>query len=210
MSGIIYELGGLEKLRVSVGAWAAKNFGNTLPEENTRAYGMLRCVAGMAEELSETINSGYGLVHMPQDREAYLDGIADICIYALDFCSIAGLGMRDVLLHSREPSRWEKRHLALLRGIGRPQECVPILHEGLFVFIGELAHSSLKICRGIRKTEDHDEKIKMSMCHVWRCCSRLSSRTSTDLNKLVRKVAKKVLRRDWIKSPDKAHEVAGC
>lgn len=203
MTGITYETGNLDALRVRVGTWAARNFGNTLPAENPQAYGMLRCAAGMAEELSELIESGWGLTTAPSNREEFFDAIADICVYALDFCYTARMSMQDVLLHDKEMNRWEK-HFIAMSDLQQPANNV--LTEGLAVLIGKLCHSSLKMCQDIRRTEDHQENIKMSMCHVWRCCYRLSSWMGRDLNTLVHEVASKVVQRDWVKNKDTAHE----
>lgn len=202
MSGITFETGNLEALRVKVGEWSTRNFGNTRPKENTQAYGMLRCAAGMAEELAEMLDCGYGLTTSPLDQEEYLDGIADICVYALDFCFTADLNMQDVLLYDLEMNRWEKE---FIKDPQRPS--VPILHEGLSYLIGKLCHSSLKLTQKIRKGEDHFEAAKLNMCHVWRICYRLSAWAGKDLNLLVHEVAYKVLQRDWVNNPDHAHEV---
>jgi hypothetical protein len=206
MTGITYSVGNMEELRTKVGEWAKRNFSDTIPKENPQAYGMLRCTAGMAEELSEMIESGYGLTTTPTDQEEYLDAIADICVYALDFCFTAGLPMQDVLLHDKETNRWEKRHIQMMAE-GHQRESIPVLHEGLTVLIGKLAHSCLKMTQDIRRKEDHWENIRMSMCHVWRCCYRVSAWAGKDLNELVHEVAYKVIQRDWKKNRDNAHEV---
>jgi hypothetical protein len=59
--------------------------------------------------------------------------------------------------------------------------------------------------QGIRRKEDHWGNIRISMCHVWRCCYRLSDWAGKDLNELVREKANEVMQRDWIKHPDSAH-----
>lgn len=205
MTGITFETGNLEEIRVRVGTWAAENFGDTLPKENPQAYGMLRCCTGMAEEYAEIIlKGGWGLTPGPTDKDEYFDAIADICVYALDFCYTAKLPMQDVLLHDKEPNRWEKQFIALS---DNRQPANHILHEGISVLIGKLCHSSLKMCQDIRRTEDHKENILSSMCHLWRCCYRLSGWMGRDLNELVHEVAYKVIQRDWKKHKDNAHEV---
>jgi hypothetical protein len=205
MTGITYEVGNLEEIRNKVGEWAKKNFGDTLPKENPKAYGMLRCCAGMIEEYSEIIlKGGWGLTPGPVNQGEYLDAIADICVYALDFCYTAGLTMQDVLLHDKEPNRWEKQFIALSDNM---QPANQVLHEGISVLIGGLSHSSLKLCQDIRRRENHEELIRQSMCHLWRCCYRLSMWMGRDLNELVHEVAYKVIMRDWVKHKDDAHEV---
>lgn len=202
MSGITFETGNLEELRVKVGTWANRNFGHTWPSENTQAWHLAQLAGGMAEELSELIESGYGLTTTPTDHEEYLDAIADICIWALDFCFTAGFGMQDMLLLDKEMNRWEKE---FLRDPQRPS--VPILHEGLCVLIGKICHDAIKLTQQIRRTEDHFGEMKLNMCHVWRICYRLSTWAGMDLNELVHKTASNVLRRDWKTNPDTAHEV---
>jgi hypothetical protein len=206
MTGITYSVGNMEELRTKVGEWAKRNFGDTLPKENPKAYGMLRCCAGMAEESAEIVmKGGWGMTPGPTDKNEYLDAIADICVYALDFCFTAELRMQDVLLHDKEANRWEKQFTALSTN-QQPANCV--LHEGITTMIGLLCHSSLKMCQDIRRTEDHQENILKSMCHLWRCCYRLSEWMGKDLNELVHEVAYKVVQRDWKKHKDNAHEVA--
>lgn len=203
MKGITFETRNLEELRVRVGTWAAENFSSTWPSENTKAWHLVQLAAGMAEEHAELIlKGGWGLTPGPVDEAEYLDAIADICIWALDFCYTADMQMQDMLLYDKEPNRWEKQFVALSDN-KQPANCV--LHEGIAVLIGNLCHSAVKLTQGIRRTENHNEKFLQSMCHLWRCCYRLSEWMGKDLNALVHETALKVVQRDWTKFPDSAH-----
>lgn len=203
MGVIPFAVTDLEGLRLRVGAWSRRNFGSTLPKERPMEHGMLRCVAGMAEELAELIESGWGLTPSPANVDEYLDAIADICIYALDFCYQAEMPMAKVLTCDVQMNRWEK-HFDELVANGQPANHV--LHEGLTVLIGKLCHGSLKICQGIRRTEDHMGSILLNMCHVWRLCYELSAWQGRDLSLLVLEIGEKVTKRDWVGSPDTAHQ----
>lgn len=205
MVDVYFDLPLLEDLRVSVGEWARKNFGHTLPKENRQIYGMLRCAAGMTEEIGELIEGGLGLTICPTDVDAKLDAVSDICIFALDFMFMAGLAVEDVLVRERS-NRWERQYQLMLEA-GQP--ATPVLHEGLSVLIGALMHHVLKKSQGIRNKEDHDQGIRTNMLHIWRLCYVMAhhlSKGDEDLNDVVAFTAKKVLARDWVENPDGAHE----
>ena len=205
METVSFEVGTLESLRVRVGTWAAHNFGHNLPEKNCRSYHLLWCAAGMGEEVSELIESGWGLTPSPTDEEEFFDALADICIWGLDFCYAIDKRMELVLLYDKEPNRWEKQFHALSAG---RQSANHVLNEGLSVFVGRLLHSSVKLCQGVRLDEDHMDNMLLSMCHVWRCCYLLSDWMGRDLNVVVHETALRVLQRDWKKNPNTAHELA--
>jgi len=206
MYGVSFNAVELERLRVEVGEWSHKNFSGTLPKERPRIYGMLRCVAGMSEELGELIGSWRSLAPIPFNLSDKLDAIGDICVYALDFCFTADISMGDVLYFDNEMCEWERSHISVPP---EDQRIVPILQEGLAYFIGKLSHHTLKQAQKIRNTEDHDFWIKHSMCHIWRLCFRLCREINgVDLSNLVRSVTNEVLKRDWSQSPDSAHEEA--
>jgi hypothetical protein len=161
----------------------------------------------MTEEYAELIlKGGWGMTPGRANKEEYLDAIADVCIYALNFCHTAWLSMRYVLLYDKEMNRWEKQFISLYEN--HQPAANQVLHEGISVLIGGLCHSSLKICQDIRRKESHDMLIHSSMCHLWRCCYRLSAWMDKDLNLLVQEVSSKVLMRDWTTHKDNAHEVA--
>jgi NTP pyrophosphatase (non-canonical NTP hydrolase) len=203
IQAITYDCGELEELRKKVGEWAARNFGSTLPENDRVVYGMLRCAAGMSEELSELIESNDQTTPCPKDMNEAKDAIADICIYALDFCYTAEIQMQEMLLNDREPSRWEKEFLKLnVEGV----ESIIVVHVGLAVVLGKIQHSVLKMSQGIRLQENHMDQIVTHMCHVWRLCYRLADFWRSNLNELVKTTAEKVIQRDWIANPDDAHE----
>lgn len=199
MAGITYETGDLEELRVKVGEWAARNFGSTLPKENTRLWGMMRCLSGMSEELSEFIEDSPGCTSTPTHLDKALDAIADICIYSLDFMFRAEMKVQDVLMRDKCPSRWERDSYVV-------DQPYPTIHEGLAVLIGKMHHHTRCSSKGIREHENHFEQLEICLCHVWRLCYRLCNLFGKkDLNVLVKEVAEEVLKRDWVKNPEDAH-----
>lgn len=208
MNAITYETGNLENLRKQLGEWARKNFGDTLPSERTKEYGMLRCLAGMSEELSEFIKETDMTQTRPStDQILALDAIADICVYALDFMYTAELTIQDVLLHDRDPSGWEKKFISAMASMDAgPEVAVNAAHIGLAYCIGQLNHAVLKMCQDIRRDEPHWDHIRSHMCHVWRLCYRLANYYGKNLNPLMHETVGKVTQRDWQKDRDHAHE----
>lgn len=194
MNGIVYEVESLETLRTRVGMWCDTNF----PDLTEEAI-MLASAAGMSEELGELLESGDGLVCAPLNVTACLDAVADMCIFSLDLCYHADLDMQRVLTCDETLSRWECAFLATADSA--------VLHEGLAVLIGRVSHHALKIFQGIRRTEDHYGGLCTNLCHIWRICYRISEKSGKNLNTLVSEVAETVLKRDWRKHPDTAHEV---
>lgn len=202
MTPITFEVGNLEYWRRQVGTWAERSLGHTLPKENTEAWRLVQVSAGMAEEYSELIvRGGWGLTPGPTDRDEYLDAIADICIWSLDFCWTARLSMPDVLTYDLEPTRWERNFVTLTEN---HQPANVVLHEGISVLIGQLCHASVKMSQGIRRNEDHRGAMLASLCHLWRCCYLLSEWMGENLNLLVPRVASGVTRRNWVENPDDA------
>ena len=200
MTGISYESGKLEALKLAVGSWSELNFSSTLPDKNPKIWQMLRCSAGIAEELGELVEQlDPSTVHTVDLAEAR-DAIADMCIFAMDLLYNAHFKMQDVLLKDTTPSKWEVEYL-------RERAEVDPLLMGLTYMVGSLNHHVLKECQQIRNKENHFEGIAQCMCHIWRLCSRLCHHLKADINVLVEEVATKVLKRDWAKEPDDAHHV---
>jgi len=192
MSIVSYDYALLETLRTSVGEWSKEHFDRSLPPDGS-SFGMLRCAAGMAEELSELICG--------RDKQEYLDAVADICIYGLDLCYRAGFGMRDMLTCDDETSIWENHGSPFLSST-----VLQVQITNLSVHIGKICHGCLKRSQGIRGTEDHLADIKINMKHVWGLCRSVCAGVGEDLNRVVYNTACSVIKRDWTKNPDGAHE----
>ena len=204
MPGITYDIGDLEQLAEDIGVWSTKHFGHTLPTHSPRPWSLLRASAGMTEEIGELLeqlNFTY-----QKDLAEIEDALADICVYALDFMYKNEMTVQDTLLHDKEPCQWES---AYIKTIPQGEAVVGVLASGLVIFNARLAHHTLKSSQRIRKHENHQEGMRLNMCHVWRLCYRIAKHYDRDLNQLVKKVAEKVLKRDWTKNPETAHEDKG-
>lgn len=196
MSGITYHIGDLESLRKQFGPWYERN--SPVPDGDTdkRLRQMMRMSMGMSEELGELVDANYD-----QDVNEGLDAIADIAIYSLSFMWFAKLEVQEVLLFGKQTSRYEAGPHA------DPVVEEQRLMDGLTYFIGRLSHHTLKEEQSIRKNEDHWHGMRFCLCYIWKLMYRLSERSfARDLNELVKAVASEVLKRDWQKNPDTAHE----
>lgn len=204
MSGITFNIGELEDLKMQVGQWAARNFAHTLPTKNTTIYGLMRCTTGMVEELGELLEQTDDTTIRPEmDMSEVSDAIADILIYSLDFMFTANFMVASTLAADVSPSRWE---VAFDHSQMMPNERdLTIITNGLAYTLGRLSHHVLKQCQGIRKKEDHWHQMQVMTCRIWRLCFVLCSSLGIDFHDLVRNTVDRVTKRDWVQNPDEAH-----
>lgn len=205
MSGMTWAVEQLENYRKAVGEWSLNNFSGSLPKvDDPVPWSLLRCAAGMTEEVGELLEQiEMDTVH-PRIEDEVEDALGDICIYALDFLAKSGVAFQDMITADLEQNAWEKAYITAQAD--DYDSAVEVLTTGLVIVNARLTHHTLKNSQGIRKQENHPEKMKHYMCHVWRLCYRIAEHYRWNLNWIVERTAKKVLKRDWTKNPDTAHE----
>jgi NTP pyrophosphatase (non-canonical NTP hydrolase) len=193
----------LDNYRKAVGAWSLNNLGNTLPKvDDPTPWSLLRCVAGMTEEIGELLDQIETATVHPRNEDEIYDALGDICIYALDFLDKYDMSFQHMITTDLNQNRWEHAYFKVL-----PDDyAVDALTTGLVIVNARLTHHVLKHSQGIRKHENHLEQMKLYMCHIWRLCYRIAEHYRWNLNFIVERTALKVLGRDWVNNPDHAHE----
>lgn len=156
----------LRRIQAEQRPWVAHNFGD-------RPAWMP--LLGLVEEAGE-------LAEADSDRDlaAISDALADIMIFALDYCSAKGWDAGDI---------WESTSEVPNAGF-----------IGMLKTLGKLSHAHLKAAQGIRVSEDHDAAGKKALSGLF-ACLRIKDANLVERTSLTWQTVKK---RDWKADPAKA------
>ena len=111
LTGMTINTGNMEELRVRIGEWAHKNFG----EGKDSSRRVMHCALGIAEELGE-LQEGIETADSEVSEEFIFDAIGDIGVYMLDMMFKLEATASAVLLRVKEPDRAEANYLKDLAG----------------------------------------------------------------------------------------------
>lgn len=139
-------------------------------------------ILGLIEELYE-FNDAF---HR-RDEEDLKDAIGDIVIYMSDACTRYGWNL-SLLYRSRENAANVRHSVSQIQG--------------------KLAHHALKLEQGIRKKVDHEKELTQLMRYILFDVSAICTTLGEGFQNVVSKTWDRVSKRDWVKNPDTAHEVA--
>jgi hypothetical protein len=134
---------------------------------------------GICEEAGEFVDA-----HDINDRVEQGDALADLIIFAADYCSGMGWDLQEI---------WDERgvpHGKQTHGV-----YLDILHS-----ISKVQHHHLKAAQGIRKTEGHEQSGKMWLGRALYWADVYAQITFKDsLLKIVEETWSRVKQRDWKK-----------
>lgn len=207
---IIYNIEVLERISAAMDAWDKKNFGGILPRENSRPWGMLWTLGGIAEEIAELIDATDQTVRKfcTIDKEKGLDAVADICMYSMNFLRKAKIGLAESLSYTKKPIEWENKVLLWVDNGVCQKSCLPLICTGLAYCSGKLGHHVVGVLTKTRMQENHWDQVKFWTCHLWRLCYLAANfiDNKIDFTDLLDHVSAVVMNRDWKKFPDDANK----
>ena len=180
----------LTELQTAVGAWSAKNFGNQVAK-----CGPLTGVALLHFAPLLGINEEHGEFLMATGNEPSKDALADIGVYAMDYCTRRGIDWQDVVTSASTYELCDKAEK-------NPRAAIA---DG----IRTLNHANLKQAQGIRGFDDVSKVVAHEATGLALLFCGLSRYTRDVFNcfyftDVLTPVAMNVLRRDWLKDPANA------
>lgn len=162
----------LAQLQAEVGEWSRRNFPNNTPNEPFH---------GMVEEIGEL-----AAAIVNQNRHDEIDAIADLVIFAADYCYRRGLNMEQLfttyvtVVEPETPTNW------LLTACDH---------------LGAIARARLKIKQVIRgAAEVHEENERRAVGSLLRAICNYAGSRGFYFDDIVEKTWNKVKQRDWTKN----------
>lgn len=163
----------INELAVQVGSWSRKNFGG---QESWKP------LLGMIEEVGELAE----VVHLKNKDEEVADALGDIMIYMADYLH------RSEIMIDPQLTKIENRDKT------RPgPNLIPDVMNALFVHVGRISHSHLKLAQNIRQNEEHDVVRRRSLGRLVANLRFLAQHKGMSLDKVTRETWQKVSKRDW-------------
>lgn len=160
------------ELSEQVSEWSLKNFGKQIPD---------RPLIGVVEEVGELIE------HLHEaNQEKIIDSVGDIMVYLADFSGRLGLKISTSLkTPDVEPDQLSKLDLK----------------EAIFILVGRMCHSYLKMVQSIRVNENHMANLEANIVNLIGKLWTLSHYQGFQLDEAVNTTWDEVKQRNWKNNP---------